>query len=140
MVRCLFEEYAAWLRLDLSYQGFSAELADLPGAYAPPRGRLFLATHSNQLAGCVALRPIAEEVCEMKRLFVRPTFQRQGLGSALVERVIAEARIIGYSKLVLDTLGSMENALRLYQTFGFVRCPAYYETPVAETVFLELKL
>ena len=140
MARRLFEEYAAWLKVDLCFQGFAAELAGLPGAYAPPRGRLFLAIHSGGAAGCVALRPVRDDVCEMKRLFVRPESQKQGCGHALIERVIAEARAIGYSRMVLDTLASMEVALRLYESFGFVRCAAYYKTPLAETVFLEMKL
>jgi GNAT superfamily N-acetyltransferase len=140
MARRLFEEYAAWLAVDLCFQGFTEELAGLPGVYAPPRGRLFLATDSEELAGCVALRPVDDDVCEMKRLYVRPAFQRRGIGKALVQRTIAEARIIGYSRMVLDTLASMEPALCLYESFGFAHCAAYYKTPLDETVFLEMKL
>jgi len=141
MVRCLFEEYAAWLRLDLSYQGFSAELADLPGAYAPPRGRLFLATHSNQLAGCVALRPIAEEVCEMKRLFVRPAFHGKSIGRRLIESALKEAREIGYKCIRLDTLPPrMNKAIALYRRLGFREIEPYYENPVEGALFMELDL
>jgi len=140
VVRNLFQEYAAWLRVDLCFQGFTAELAALPGVYAPPRGRLFLATVGEERAGCAALRPIGGPVCEMKRLFIRPAYRCQGLGRTLAEHVIAEARLIGYSTIRLDTLPSMHAAIRLYEALGFVRCAAYYDTPLVETVFMELAL
>lgn len=136
----LFDEYAAWLGIDLSFQRFDVELADLPGVYAPPRGRLLLAIAGDQAEGCVALRPLEDTICEMKHLFVRPVFRRQGLGSLLVERVIQDARIIGYSTMRLDTLPFMQAAIRLYKGFGFTRCPAYYETLLKDTVFMELQL
>ena len=139
-VRSLFEEYAAGLGIDLCFQGFAVELATLPGLYAPPRGRLVLATGADGPAGCVALRPAGGTACEMKRLFVRPAYQGQGLGGALAKRVITEARGIGYSTMVLDTLPSMHSALRLYESLGFVRRSAYYDTPLPETVFMELRL
>jgi len=138
--RTLFEEYAAWLGIDLSYQGFAAELAGLPGLYALPRGRLLLATTGGEAAGCVALRPLADGVCEMKRLFVRPAFRGQQLGQLLAGRVIEEARTIGYQTMRLDTLPQMQAAIRLYEALGFVRCAAYYETPLPDTVFMELHL
>jgi GNAT superfamily N-acetyltransferase len=140
LARFLFEEYAAWLGVDLSYQGFAAELAGLPGAYAAPRGRLLLAFVGSDVSGCVALRPIGDEVCEMKRLFVRSGFRGQGIGKLLGERIVQEARDIGYRTMRLDTLPSMHAGIRLYEGLGFVRCAAYYETPLAETVFMELKL
>jgi GNAT superfamily N-acetyltransferase len=139
-IRCLFQEYAAWLGIDLGYQGFAEELAALPGDYALPRGRLLLATDAGDSAGCVALRPLGDLVCEMKRLFVRPNHQGHGLGRALAERVIGEARSIGYATMRLDTLPFMQSAIELYTSLGFVRCPAYYDTPWPETVFLELTL
>ena len=139
-IRNLFQEYAAWLRVDLCFQGFAKELATLPGAYAPPGGRLLLALAAEGPAGCVALRPVDKTTCEMKRLFVRPLYQRQGLGRALAKRVIAEAREIGYSTMVLDTLPFMHVAIRLYEEQGFVRRDAYYSTPLGETVFMELRL
>lgn len=139
-IRGLFQEYAAWLRIDLCFQGFSQELATLPGAYAPPRGRLFLASTKDEPAGCVALRPFGNAACEMKRLFVRPAHRGNGLGERLANRVIAEARLIGYSTMVLDTLPSMYHAIRLYDALGFERRSAYYDTPLPETVFMELLL
>jgi GNAT superfamily N-acetyltransferase len=108
LARTLFEEYAAWLGIDLSFQGFAAELAGLPGFYVPPRGRLLLALARSEAAGCVALRPLAEGVCEMKRLFVRSGFRGQGIGRRLGERIVAEARTIGYRTMRLDTLLSMQ--------------------------------
>jgi len=140
VARALFEEYAAWLKVDLCFQGFAAELAGLPGLYAPPRGRLLLAHQQGQAAGCVALRPLASAVCEMKRLFVRPAFRGQKVGRLLAEQVIGEAREIGYARMRLDTLPSMAAAIALYESLGFSRCAKYYETPLKETVFMELKL
>jgi putative acetyltransferase len=139
-IRDLFQEYAAWLRIDLCFQGFANEIVALPGRYAPPRGCLLLATDTNGSAGCVALRPIGDTVCEMKRLFVRPVHQGYGLGRMLAQRVISEAESIGYSTMKLDTLPSMHSAVRLYESLGFVRCSAYYDTPLQETVFMELEL
>jgi ribosomal protein S18 acetylase RimI-like enzyme len=138
--RELFEEYAAWLRVDLCFQGFAKELAGLPGAYAPPRGRLLLASAEGVAAGCVALRPIRADVCEMKRLFVRPSFQGRGLGRRLASQAVSEAKAIGYSSMVLDTLPSMHGAIRLYRSLGFKPHSAYYDTPLQETIFMELKL
>jgi putative acetyltransferase len=136
----LFEEYAAWLGIDLSFQGFSAELAGLPGLYAPPAGRLLLAMSNGGAAGCAALRPLGNGVCEMKRLYVRELYRGQGIGTLLSERIVEEARAIGYQTMRLDTLASMLAAIRLYETLGFARCVAYYVTPLADTVFMELQL
>ncbi len=139
-LRALFAEYAASLPIKLDYQGFAAELAGLPAAYAMPRGRLWLALVNGQPAGCVALRPFDDRACEMKRLFVRPAHQGRGLGRRLAEQVITDARAIGYSSMLLDTLDTMEGALRLYDSLGFVRRDPYYSTPIGNTVFMELKL
>lgn len=139
-IRALFQEYAAWLQVDLCFQKFAEELASLPGHYAPPNGRLFLATSNAEPAGCVALRPAGDGVCEMKRLYVRPAFRGQGLGKRLAERIIADARSIGYSKMVLDTLPFMKSATQLYQALGFKQRVAYYDTPLQETIFMELQL
>jgi ribosomal protein S18 acetylase RimI-like enzyme len=140
LARALFEEYAAWLGIDLSFQGFAAEVAGLPGHYAPPRGRLLLALASSEAAGCVALRPQGDSVCEMKRLFVHPAFRGQGLGKLLAERIVEEARVIGYATMRLDTLPSMPAAIRLYEALGFARCAPYYDTPLRDAVFMELRL
>ena len=136
----MFEECAGWLGIDLSFQGFAAELAGLPGVYAPPPGRLLLALTGSEAAGCVALRPLGGGVCEMKRLFVRSGFRGQGIGKLLAEGIVEEARAIGYRTMRLDILPSMQAAIRLYEALGFVRCAAYYETPLPDTVFMELQL
>jgi putative acetyltransferase len=138
--RALFEDYAAALEIDLGYQGFAEELASLPGAYAPPRGRLLIARVRDEAAGCVALRPLGEDVCEMRRLYVRPTFRGSGIGKQLAEAIIAEARQIGYAIMRLDTVPKLEAATRLYESLGFVRRDSYYETPVGGTSFMELGL
>jgi len=139
-VRALFEEYAAWLGVDLCFQRFTEELASLPGLYARPRGRLFLGLVEDEPAGCVGVRPISAAVCEMKRLYVRPKFQHQGFGRKLAEQAITEARSIGYSSMTLDTLPRMGAAIVLYTSLGFIRRNAYYETPMQGTVFMELAL
>jgi len=138
--RALFEEYAEWLGIDLTFQGFAAELAALPGIYVPPHGRLLLALAGSEAAGCVALRPLKDGVCKMKRLFVRSRFRGQAIGKLLAERIVEEARAIGYLTMRLDTLPFMQAAIRLYETLGFARCAAYYETQLPDIVFMELQL
>jgi GNAT superfamily N-acetyltransferase len=135
--RTLFKEYAAALGIDLAYQGFAEELANLPGAYAPPAGRLLIAWVDRTAAGCVALRPMSHEICEMKRLFVRPAYRGCGLGRRLAEAIIREAKQIGYVTMRLDTIPSLDTATHLYESLGFIRRDAYYDTPVAETIFME---
>ncbi len=103
-VRLLFREYEAWLGVDLCFQSFGKELKNLPGEYAKPSGRLFLALNDRKIAGCIALRKIGDATCEMKRLFIRPDFRGLGLGKMLIEKVIAEAKVIGYRRMRLDTL------------------------------------
>jgi HAD superfamily hydrolase (TIGR01549 family) len=139
--RRLFREYETSLGIDLCFQNFEQELAELPGRYAPPRGALFLARdEENAIAGCVALRPLDEEVCEMKRLFVRATFRRRGAGRLLAEEAIREARRIGYRSMRLDTLPSMRQAIPLYRSLGFTGIAPYTENPVEGALFLEKEL
>lgn len=140
LARTLFLEYAASLGLDLAFQNFESELRDLPGEYAPPRGRLFLAFEEKREAGCGALRPLDEEICEMKRMYVRREFRGRGLGRQLAETLIQEAREIGYRAMRLDTLPVMPRAQELYRTLGFVEIAAYRYNPVPGSRFLELDL
>lgn len=139
--RKLFEEYHEWLGLNLCFQNFEGELASLPGDYVPPDGRLILATKNEEVAGCIALRKLDDGVCEMKRLYVRPTFRGTGLGRLLVISLIETAKEIGYRKMRLDTLpGKMDRAIAMYLRLGFKHTDPYYFNPVENAAFMELEL
>jgi ribosomal protein S18 acetylase RimI-like enzyme len=140
LVREIFREYAAGLGVDLCFQDFEAELAALPGKYAPPQGRLLLARRDGDVAGCVALRPQAGDVCEMKRLYVRPAARGLGLGRRLAEAACAAAREAGYARIRLDTLPDMAAAQSMYASMGFRPIPAYVFNPVAGVRYLERDL
>jgi len=134
----LFRAYAQSLPVDLAYQGFEAEMAAMPGKYAPPKGVLLLARNgAGRAVACAALRPLDRDgVCEMKRLFVTPEGRGLGLGKRLVETLFDEARATGYREMWLDTLPSMTEAIALYRRFGFEAMPAYYDTPIEGTLFM----
>ena len=139
-VRDLFRAYAAGLGIDLCFQSFEAELAGLPGAYAPPAGRLLVADAGTELAGCVALRLHAVGVGEVKRLYVRPEFRGRGLGRELINRVVAEAAAAGYRDLVLDTLPVMGEAIALYRAAGFAETGPYTFNPVPGALYFRRPL
>jgi putative acetyltransferase len=157
LARALFEEYAAWLGVDLCFQGFADELATLPGAYAAPRGLLLLAGEPGDAFGCVALRPLPGKggagvaaavasdatpvpIGEVKRLYVQPRARGQRWGQRLAAALVEQARAIGYRELVLDTLDWMKPARALYAQLGFVDCPPYYDNPLAGVVYMRCVL
>ena len=139
-VRQFFRNYAAWLGVDLSFQGFADELANLPGAYGEADGRLFFAEIDGRPAGCVGIRRFSEGVCEMKRLYVDPDARGRGLGRQLALQAIKAAQALGYRRILLDTMPMMRIAVKLYRELGFTEAPAYYPTPIEGTIFLTLDL
>jgi N-acetylglutamate synthase-like GNAT family acetyltransferase len=136
VIQELFREYADGLGIDLGFQDFETELATLPGKYEPPEGRLMLAWRGDDVVGCVALRPLAGDACEMKRLYVRPVARGHQLGRRLAERICDEAREAGYRRICLDTLPTMSAAIRLYATLGFRPIEPYVFNPVEGAIFL----
>lgn len=139
--RDLFLEYAQSLGFSLCFQNFDKELATLPGDYAPPEGRLLLAECEGQLAGCVALHKLEDGICEMKRLYLRPQFRGKGLGRVLADRIIAEARHLGYRRMRLDTVEPvMKDAVAMYRRIGFKEIDAYRPNPNPGTLYMELEL
>jgi putative acetyltransferase len=140
-VRELFLEYARSLDFSLCFQSFDQELKNLPGSYAPPSGRLFLLLHNSRAAGCIAMRKLEEDICEMKRLYVRPEFRGHGYGRVLVKRLITAAREIGYQRMRLDTVpSSMKDAVELYRRMGFKEIPPYCTNPMAGALYFERTL
>ena len=140
-LRTLFREYAEWLKVDLCFQGFEAELASLPGVYARSRGgALLLARRADEAAGCVALRALEPGICEMKRLWVRAAYRGSGLGTQLAQAVMQRASESGYRIMRLDTLARMDRALQLYAKLGFHEVPRYYDNPLADAIYFERPL
>ena len=138
--RNLFTEYSSSLDIDLCFQNFDKELAELPGDYAPPDGRLLLAIHDSQIAGCAALRKISDGMCELKRMYVRPQFRGKGIAKTMARRLIEDARTIGYTRMRLDTLPPMKEAIELYRSLGFKDIEPYRYNPVEGAIFMELLL
>lgn len=138
--RRLFEEYAASLAFDLAFQGWSQELAGLPGAYTPPGGALLLLVEGDKTLGCVALRRLDALTAEMKRLYLRPEGRGRGLGSVLAQAALTEARRLGYRRVRLDTVPGMEAAQAIYRTLGFQPIAPYRENPIQGAAFLEIEL
>ena len=140
-VRELFIEYASWIGFSLAYQNFDEELASLPGKYASPTGRLILARSDGAPAACGAFRQLESSICEMKRLFVKPEFRGCGLGRRVAEKLIGDARDLGYSTMRLDTVAAkMGDAVRVYNALKFSEIPAYYPNAPAGTLYFELRL
>ncbi len=139
-IRALLREYAAAPGIDLCFQNFDHELASLPGRYSPPYGALLIAMSGEEAAGCVALRQLENEICEMKRLFVRSNFRGSGLGRRLALAIIDAARERGYKRIRLDTLPVQQEAHRLYESLGFYDIGPYYNSSIAESRFMEMML
>ena len=138
--RQLFIEYQQWLNTDLCFQGFEQELASLPGKYAEPHGSILLAKHQNEIIGCVAVRQLKDDICEMKRLYVKPESQGLSAGRMLAEAIVRKAKILGYQKMQLDTLQRLDRAIGLYEKLGFKEIRPYYDNPLDEVVYWELDL
>ncbi|MBL8123041.1 MAG: GNAT family N-acetyltransferase [Pyrinomonadaceae bacterium] len=139
--KVIFREYETWLGMSLCFQGFEEELAGLPGKYAPPNGRLYLAYSGDEVIGCIAMREIETGICEMKRLYLREAARGKGVGNQLIELVIRVAKSMGYEKMRLDTYPSkMGKAVDLYRSHGFYEIPRYYDNPGDDVLFMEKTL
>lgn len=139
-VRKIFIEYADFLKIDLCFQNFEKELQSLSSVYAPPKGCIILAKKDEEVIGCVALKPIGEGVCEMKRLYVKPSARGEKIGRKLVEELIAFAKKAEYQTMKLDTVTSLTEAISLYRSFGFKETSAYVYNPLSEVLYFELDL
>lgn len=139
-IRELFLEYNQYLGIDLDFQDFERELASLPGEYSPPSGRLLLIECEGRTAGCAAVRRLQGDICEMKRMYLRPEFRGRGIGRRVAEYLIDEARAVGCRKMRLDTLPHMTEAIALYHSLGFKTIPPYRYNPFEGAVFLEVNL
>lgn len=139
-VKKLFSEYTEFLGVDLSFQQYNEEISSLPGKYALPDGRLYVIYDGQQLAGCVALRKIDDKSCEFKRLFVRPEFRGKKLGCILMEKVIEDARLMGYKVGYLDTLSTLKSAIVIYEKLGFEKIPPYYDNPLENVAYYRIDL
>jgi len=140
IIRNLFIEYEKVIGCDLCFQDIENELANLPGRYAPPDGRLILAEYDSKLAGCIALKRIGDDICEMKRLYVRSEFRGKKIGRILAEKIVADAREIGYLIMRLDTLKRLPEAVSLYKSMGFIETKPYVHNPLEDVIFMELEL
>ncbi len=138
--RNLFREYQQFLNVDLCFQGFEEELASLPGKYAAPYGEILLAEFDGKMAGCVAVRAIKGDICEMKRLYVKDEFRGLSIGKKLAEEIIKKAKQLNYKKMQLDTLERLQAAMGIYQQLGFKKISPYYANPLDEVVYWELDL
>lgn len=139
-IRKLFQEYAESLDFNLCFQDFDRELRELPGEYARPSERLILARHDGRSVGCVGLRRLEEGICEMKRLYVKPEYRRRGIGRELAERIISEAKAIGYRRMRLDTISNMVEAITLYRSLGFREIEPYRPNPIKGAKYFELTM
>jgi len=140
-IKSLFIEYAESLNFSLCFQDFDKEIESLPGKYSPPEGSLILAKIENEFAGCIALKKIEDGICEMKRLYVKPSHRGKQIGKILVEKIISDAKEIGYKSMRLDTVeGKMDSAIALYKEFGFKKIEKYYTNPEPHTLYMELLL
>lgn len=139
-IKVLFREYVDMLGVNLDFQDFENELNTLPGKYSSPKGRMYIAYCDDKLAGCIALRSFEKDSCEMKRLFVRPEFRNHNIGGFLVDRIISDAKEIGYKFMVLDTLTSLKSAVSLYRKKGFKEINSYYNNPLDNVLYFKLEL
>lgn len=139
-IKLLFNEYTTMLGVNLAFQGYDEEIKNLPGKYALPYGRLYIAYYNNKAAGCIALRKFENDGCEMKRLFVRPEYRHLKIGKKLVDKIIEDARELKYKYMVLNTLSNLHEAVSLYRKSGFQEVEAYYENPLDNVLYFKLEL